>query len=120
MGTPEDVATEQYFTPPEVEVNKCVIHHWEKRTRHGSPMPCNYWDCANIVRDGETYYLEFYLSDQAMAFCLECAARHMAQAIDYLLPVAQATRVSGMLIHVNYDKRTTDVYDQDGNLVQGA
>ena len=119
MGTPEDVVAEKYFTPPEVEVNKCVIHHWEKRMHHGPPQNCDYWDCPHKIHDGEVCYLELYPDDQCMTYCLECAAFFMAQAIDYLLPVAQASRGADMLIHVNYDKRTTDIYDRDGNLIQG-
>jgi len=84
MGTPEDVAAEKYFTPPEVEVNKCVIHHWEKRTHHGLPMDCDYWCCSHKIQDGETCYLELYPNDQCLTLCLECAAFFMAQAIDYL------------------------------------
>ncbi len=87
MGTPEDVAAEQYFIPPEVEVNKCVIHHWEKGTHHGRPMNCDFWDCPHKIQDGETYYLELYPEGHLHTYCLECAAFFMAQAIDYMLPV---------------------------------
>jgi hypothetical protein len=119
MGTPEDVAAEKYFTPPELEIQKHIIHAWEKRIHHGPPTPCNYWDCANVIKDGETCYLELYPEEQCMTFCLDCAATFMAQAIGVLMPVAQASRGADMLIHVNYDKRTTDIYDRDGNLIQG-
>ena len=119
MGTIEDVAAEKYFTPPEVEVNKCVIHHWERRTNDKFVWHCDYWDCPNKIQAGEKYYIEMYPDGHVMSYCLECAAFFMAQAIDYLLPVAQASRGADMLIHVNYDKRTTDIYDRDGNLIQG-
>jgi len=85
MGTPEDVAAEEYFTPPEVEVDKCIIHHWERRTHHGSTFSCDYWDCPHKIQEGEKYYLEMYPEGQVMSYCLECSAFFMAQAIDYLL-----------------------------------
>lgn len=85
MGTPEDVAAEQYFTPPEVEIDHCVIHHWERRTHRGVEFRCDYWDCAHKVQDGEKYYMELYPGGQTESFCLECSAFFMAQAIDFLL-----------------------------------
>lgn len=84
MGTPEDVAAEKYFTPPEVEIDKCVIHHWEQRTNHGTDFPCDYWDCSHKVCHGDKYCLEMYPEGQVESYCLECSAFFMAQAIDYL------------------------------------
>jgi hypothetical protein len=84
MGTPEDVAAEKYFTPPEVEVDKCVIHHWERRTNHGATFNCDYWDCAHKIQPKEKFCIEFYPEGHIHSYCLECSAFFMAQAIDYL------------------------------------
>ncbi len=86
MGVSEDVATEAHFTPPEIEIDKCIIHHWEQRTHHGNPFNCDYWDCSHAkIQDGEEFYLEMYPDGHSHYYCLECSAFIMAQAIDYLL-----------------------------------
>ena len=94
MGTPEDVAAETYFTPSEVEINKCVIHHWECRTHHGPEFHCDFWDCPHKIQDGEKFYLELYPEGQYHSYCLECSAYFMAQAIDYLLSYLSEKGVS--------------------------
>lgn len=85
MGTPEDVAAETRFAPPEVEIDKCVIHHWERRTNQGANFSCDGSYCPHKVKTEEKFYLEMYPEGQAMRYCLECSAFFMAQAIDYLL-----------------------------------
>jgi hypothetical protein len=69
----------------ELEVDKVVIHHWEKETNKGGYFPCNYWDCPHTIRTGDIYYSELYPSEQTESFCPECSAFFMAQALNKLI-----------------------------------
>ena len=69
---------------PEIEIEKCVIHRWEKQTS-GREFGCDYWDCSHKIHAGDVYYIELYPDGHVMKYCLECAAFFMTQGVDLLV-----------------------------------
>ncbi len=69
----------------EIEVDKLVIHHWEKQTNTEGTFACGYWDCPHKIQPDETYYIELYPDGQCESFCLECSSFFMAQALNTLM-----------------------------------
>jgi hypothetical protein len=66
-------------------VDKLVIHCWARNVNEGDTFNCGYWDCANQILPGDTYYDEIYPQGQTESYCLECSAYFMGQALNTLV-----------------------------------